>query len=150
MSSVITWVRCVHLQVHWNQNLSLREEIAFAGNTDIMLSLTEPTTEVQEQQVPIKLSARAMFSHYAITPAHGLHFGPVTYNTVSKPRCFEVVNLGEFPFKVHMFPMQDKLNSAATTPAAPDRTLLVEPTAPPKGGKVTSGQAAASRNQTLP
>eukprot|EP00775_Hariotina_reticulata_P008964 gene8964-9139_t len=129
----------VAVKVHWNQNLTLREEIAFASNTDILLSLTEPATEVREQQVPIKLSARAMFSHYAITPAHGLHFGPVTYNTVSKPRCFEVVNLGEFPFKMHCFSMSAKPNSAATVAASPERAVLEEPPNPAKGGKVTSG-----------
>jgi hydrocephalus-inducing protein len=99
--------------MHWNKDLSLRQEVTLFGNTDILLCLIEPTTDSKEQQVPIKLSARAQFSHYAITPARGLHFAPNTYNTLSKPRCFEVVNLGEFPFNLRVFDMHAKQNAEA-------------------------------------
>lgn len=101
------------LQLHWNKDLSLRQEVTLFGNTDILLCLIEPTTDSKEQQVPIKLSAHAQFSHYAITPARGLHFGPNTYNTLSKPRCFEVVNLGAFPFTMRVFDMFAKQNAEA-------------------------------------
>jgi hydrocephalus-inducing protein len=100
-------------QLHWNKDLSLRQEVALFGNTDILLCLIEPTTDSKEQQVPIKLSADVQFSHYAITPAQGLHFGPNTYNSLSKPRCFEVVNLGKFPFHLRVFDMYDKQNAEA-------------------------------------
>lgn len=101
------------MQLHWNKDKSLRQEVTLSGNTDIVLSLIEPTTDSKEQQVPIKLSARAQFSHYAITPARGLHFGPNTYNTLTKPRYFEVVNLGEFPFSLRVFDMYAKQNAEA-------------------------------------
>lgn len=45
-----------------------------------------------------QLSVRAVFSKYSITPARGINFGPITYNTTSKPKTFEIHNLGEFPF----------------------------------------------------
>jgi hypothetical protein len=102
-----------HPQLHWNKDLSLRQEVTLFGNTDILLCLIEPTTDCKQQQMPIKLSARAQFSHYAITPARGLHFGHNTYNTLSKPRCFEVFNLGEFPFNLRVFDMHAKQNAEA-------------------------------------
>lgn len=44
--------------------------------------------------MPIRVSVRAVFSKYALTPARGINFGPLTYNTTSKPRSFEITNLG--------------------------------------------------------
>ena len=46
--------------------------------------------------MPIRVSLRAVFSKYAITPARGINFGPHTYNTSSKPRTFEITNMGAF------------------------------------------------------
>lgn len=106
------------MQVHWNKHHTLRQEVSFTGNTDIVLSLIDPSKDIQEQQLPIKLSGHAQFSHYAITPARGLHFGPNTYNSLSKPRCFEVVNLGEFPFKLRVTDMHAKQNAAAAAERA--------------------------------
>ena len=44
--------------------------------------------------MPIRVSIRAVFSKYAITPARGINFGPHTYGTTSKPRVFEIFNMG--------------------------------------------------------
>ncbi|WIA13448.1 hypothetical protein OEZ85_007028 [Tetradesmus obliquus] len=112
-SGVVPPNKEVPITLHWNKDLFLRQEVTLFGNTDILLCLIEPTTDSKEQQVPIKLSAHAQFSHYAITPARGLHFGPNTYNTLSKPRCFEVVNLGAFPFTMRVFDMFAKQNAEA-------------------------------------
>lgn len=114
---------CPHvaIQVHWNKDLSLKREVSFAGNTDILLSLIEPATDRPEQVVPIKLSGHAVFSHYAVTPARGLHFGPVTYNTLSKPRFFEVANTGEFPFTLKVFSMPSQQELAAAAAAAAEK-----------------------------
>jgi hydrocephalus-inducing protein len=113
-------------QVHWNKDLSLKKEVSFTGNTDILLTLIEPATDHPEVVVPIKLSGHAVFSHYAITPARGLHFGPVTYNTLSKPRSFEVMNTGEFPFTLKVFPMPSKQELAAAAAAAADKAAAEE------------------------
>lgn len=97
-----------------------------AGNSDILLSLIEPVTDHSEHVVPIKLSGHAVFSHYAITPAKSLHFGPVTYNTLSKPRFFEVMNTGEFPFTLKVFPMPSKQELAAAAAAAAEKAAAEE------------------------
>lgn len=39
-----------------------------------------------------------MFCKYQITPQRGIDFGPVTYNTTSKPKTFDIVNTGEFAY----------------------------------------------------
>lgn len=128
------------LQVHWNKQFTLKKEVSFAGNTDILLSLIEPATDHSEQVVPIKLSGHAVFSHYAITPARGLHFGPVTYNTLSKPRSFEVMNTGEFPFTVKIVSMPSKAELAAATAAAADKATAEEAAA--AADKKGAGKAA--------
>jgi hydrocephalus-inducing protein len=81
---------CWHMQLHWNNDHTLKQEVSFDGNSDISLSIVEPLTSNKEQVVPIKLTARAVFSKYSITPAKGIIFGPQTYNTTSKPRTIEV------------------------------------------------------------
>jgi hypothetical protein len=53
---------------------------------------------LQADTVPIRVSVRAVFSRYAITPARGIIFGPATYGTSSKPRTFEICNAGDFAF----------------------------------------------------
>lgn len=112
--------------MHWNKDLSLAKEVSFTGNTDILLSLIEPSTSRAQQVVPIKLSGHAVFSHYAITPARGLHFGPVTYNTLSQPRVLEVMNTGEFPFTLKVFSMPSKQELAAAAAAAADKAAADE------------------------
>jgi hydrocephalus-inducing protein len=123
-------------QVHWNKDHALRREVTFESNTDISLNVIEPATGRVEFVVPIKLSARAQFSRYAITPARGLHFGPVTYGTATAPRTFEVTNLGGFPFTVKLFPLGD--------PPAPPSMLDAEPAAEAvaQGGKSAKGVAS--------
>jgi hydrocephalus-inducing protein len=140
----LTWLllRCVYFcQVHWNKDRSLKREVSFTGNTDILLTLIEPATDHPEQVVPIKLSGHAVFSHYAITPARGLHFGPVTYNTLSKPRSFEVMNTGEFPFTLKVFPMPTKQELAAAAAAAAEKAAAEEAaaTAAKKGKAADKG-----------
>ncbi len=38
-----------------------------------------------------------------MTPARGINFGPNTYNTTSKPKTFEITNLGEFAYDFQLF-----------------------------------------------
>jgi hypothetical protein len=60
-----------------------------------------------------------------------MDFGPLIYNTTSKPRTFELTNLGEFPFDYSI----TNFNSAP--PAAE------EPAAGKKVGSATVWQACA-------
>lgn len=92
-----------HLQVHFNKDKSLKRELHLVGNADFMLSIVEPLTDAQEESLPINLSVRAVFSKYAVTPGCGINFGPTTYKTTSKPKTFEIANLGEFAFDYALF-----------------------------------------------
>ncbi|CAG5085222.1 Oidioi.mRNA.OKI2018_I69.PAR.g10844.t1.cds [Oikopleura dioica] len=47
--------------------------------------------------IPIKVSARSVFSQYVITPSKDVNFGPVPYG--NHKRSFEIENHGEFDFK---------------------------------------------------
>ena len=51
----------------------------------------------------LQVNLRAAFSRYAITPARGISFGPVMYNTSSKPRSFDITNMGDFPITLKIF-----------------------------------------------
>jgi hydrocephalus-inducing protein len=125
----------------------LRREVTLDGNTDVTLSLIEPATGRAEQTLPVRLSARAQFSKYSVTPARGLHFGPNTYGTTSKPWSFEVCNLGEFPFTLRLSqlgeapkPPPDDGSAAAAAAAA---------AAAPKGPKAAAAAAAAAKKAAL-
>jgi hydrocephalus-inducing protein len=47
--------------------------------------------------IPIKVSARSVFSQSSITPSKDINFGPVPYG--NHKRVFEIENHGEFDFK---------------------------------------------------
>jgi hypothetical protein len=49
-------------QVHFNRDKALKKEIHLVGNSDVTLSIVEPLTSNKEETVPIKISARAVFS----------------------------------------------------------------------------------------
>lgn len=96
------------------------------GNSDVTLSIIEPLTTNKEDTIPVQISGRAVFSKYAVTPARGIHFGPVTYNTASKPKIIEITNLGQFDFNFKLFnhangppPPVAALAPGAKAPAAP-------------------------------
>lgn len=91
------------VQVVFNKPKTLKREVTLVNASDINLAIIEPLTTNKEESIPIRVSVRALFSKYAITPARGINFGPLTYNTSSKPRTFEITNLGEFPFNFKLF-----------------------------------------------
>ena len=86
--------------MHFNKELSLRRQLtpSLFGANDVVLSIIEPLTHKPEETLPIKVSVRAVFCLYQVTPQRGINFGPVTYNTTSKPKTFEIVNTGEFAY----------------------------------------------------
>lgn len=49
--------------------------------------------------IPIKLTARSVFSKYNIFPSSDINFGPMVQNS-KKARQFAIENKGEFDFKV--------------------------------------------------
>jgi hypothetical protein len=88
------------VNVTFNGALALSDEVTLQHNSDVSLTVIEPLTgERFQNPVPVKLSVRAVFSRYGLTPARGLNFGPVEFQVASRPRIFEIANLGEFPFE---------------------------------------------------
>jgi hypothetical protein len=82
------------IAVVFNQAGGLAREVALASAPDLQLAIIEPLTAAKADTVPIRLSVRAVFSRYSITPARGIIFGPVTNGTTTKPRTFEITNSG--------------------------------------------------------
>ena len=82
---------------------TLKQEVTLKGNTDIVLSISEPTTGKKHESIPIRVNLRAAFTKYNILPARGMNFGPLVYNTTSNPRAFEIANTGEFAFDYDLF-----------------------------------------------
>lgn len=81
----------------------------------------------------LQVSIDAVFSKYAISPAHGLTFEPVVYGTAALPRAFTLTNAGAFPFDFRL------LNLSVPPPEAPAES-------PPGGKAAAKGvDKAASR-----
>jgi hydrocephalus-inducing protein len=98
---------------------------------------------------PPQISARAVFSKYAVTPARGVHFGPVTYNTASKPKVIEITNLGTFEFRYRLFRHAD----GPPPPPAPDVVKgkgAAAPAAKPKPGAPVGALAIGPFNFDAP
>ncbi|KAF5830389.1 hypothetical protein DUNSADRAFT_14652 [Dunaliella salina] len=138
------------VQVIFNKSRELQREVLIVNSADITMSTIEPLTSSKEESVPIRVSLRAVFSKYAITPARGINFGPHTYNTTSKPRTFEITNMGDFSFNYRLFnfasPPREKLSTAA--PAESKDKKGVKPSPPPaatKPGKTGSGTLVVSQ-----
>ncbi|KXZ49496.1 hypothetical protein GPECTOR_21g722 [Gonium pectorale] len=126
------------IELAWNKDKSLKNEVTLLGNSDVTLSIIEPLTTNREDSIPIQISGRAVFSKFAVTPARGIHFGPVTYSTASKPKVVEITNLGQFEFKYRLF-------NFASGPPPP---LLLAP--PDKEGGKKDGKKEAAKGKAPP
>lgn len=94
----------------------------------------------------MKLSVRSVFSRYALTPARGLNFGPMEFNTVAKPRIFEITNLGEFPVDFNLTSL-----SSSGKPTSASRAAAAAAAPPPaKGGKGAPVEAVVTGAQFGP
>ncbi|CAG9464033.1 unnamed protein product [Pedinophyceae sp. YPF-701] len=91
------------VKVHFNQQKSLKHEVELIDNTDIVVEVVEQLTKLVEARVPVPVRIRALFTKYTVTPARGLSFGPIVYNTTSQPRIVTLANTGEFPFNYAVF-----------------------------------------------
>ncbi|KAL0040642.1 hypothetical protein WJX79_000331 [Trebouxia sp. C0005] len=113
------------VELAFNRGQVLKREVTLADRTDITVAITEPLTGRKEVTLPVKISARAVFSKYSITPARALNFGPAMYNTSTGPRTLEVTNVGEVPVNLRLFDPAKGLE-AAVVPVVPQVT--------PRGG----------------
>lgn len=120
--------------------------MTFVGNSDVTLSIIEPLTTNREDTIPVQISGRAVFSKYAITPGRGIHFGPNTYNTASKPKLIEITNLGEFEFNFKLFNHAQGLPAAAPAPPPGKGAAAAgagKGKGPAPGGQLVIGQFSA-------
>lgn len=126
---------------------TLKHEVS-VNSPDLILSIIEPLTTAKEEVVPLRVAGRAVFSQYAVMPARGLHFGPVTAATSAKPKTLEVANLGEFEFTVKLFDYSiSAAASGANVPAAPPGGGAKGAAA--KGGKGGKDAAGAQAGLTI-
>lgn len=112
------------IDVRFNKDKTLKREVNVRSSKDIELAIIEPLTGKQQQLIPVRVNVRAVYSKYSVVPGHGLNFGPTVYNTVAKPRTFDISNDGEFPFSFKLTPFATR----GGTPAA--RTEAGAGTAP--------------------
>ena len=54
--------------------------------------------------IPIKISARSVYSKYAVSPVSDINFGAMLINT-KKTRAFSIENRGEFDFRYSVLKM---------------------------------------------
>lgn len=86
------------IQLQFNREHNLGREITLSWEPDVVLGVLEPLTGNREDEIPIKLNLKAVFSKYSITPIRGINFGALQCDVCSDPKVFELSNLGEFPF----------------------------------------------------
>lgn len=74
------------------------QETLIRDNTSLKCSIIEPATGEVIGIVPVKLSAKAVYSKHVITPVRELAFGASVLGTKTT-RTFTIENTGEFDFK---------------------------------------------------
>ncbi|KAJ3287536.1 hypothetical protein HK104_008544 [Borealophlyctis nickersoniae] len=79
-------------------------EMHIKDNTCCKCQFYEPTTGEVTATIPVKLSARAVFSKFSILPVRDLNFGALVHGTKAT-RQFVVDNLGEFDFRYSIYKM---------------------------------------------
>ncbi|GMH35419.1 hypothetical protein BSKO_03287 [Bryopsis sp. KO-2023] len=137
------------VEVHFNPEHKLGHEICLALDPEVFLSIFEPMTGMRELHFPIRLSANAVFSKYALTPARGINFGSMQYDTTSEPRTFQISNLGEFPFDFTLTNNSKTDDTSASPPekgkgksAAADSIEIGAFTIVPSKGTIEPGNVA--------
>nr|XP_032813560.1 hydrocephalus-inducing protein homolog isoform X3 [Petromyzon marinus] len=93
-----------------------KREVSITEQPILRCQVIEPSVGHGEAiaSIPVKLSACAVYSKYAICPANDINFGPLVVNT-RKTCTFTIENRGDFDFKYSI----QKL--ALDPPAAPQR-----------------------------
>jgi P pilus assembly chaperone PapD len=113
------------------------DELSLCNNTDLRIQLTELLTGeiLQELAMPVRVTARARFSRYAVVP-RGINFGPMIYG-VQKQRTFELSNTGEFDFEYTL-----RRHGGAAEMANGPSLVLDKFTVSPASGLVKAGGVA--------
>eukprot|EP00698_Gefionella_okellyi_P022526 TRINITY_DN7486_c0_g1_i1.p1 TRINITY_DN7486_c0_g1~~TRINITY_DN7486_c0_g1_i1.p1 ORF type:complete len:4186 (-),score=1237.39 TRINITY_DN7486_c0_g1_i1:99-12656(-) len=121
-------------------NIAFRSdrEVTLAAIPDLQCQLSEPTSGEVLARLPLKVSARSVFSQYKIVPLHGVNFGPIEHGNTVK-RMFEITNLGEFEFRYTLFKYADGPPAAAPVEAAVPAGQKPKPAAKPAAAAAAGG-----------
>jgi adenylate kinase family enzyme len=129
-------------------------QIIFKSNTEIALKdypvlkciVFEPSTGEVTASIPVKVSARSVFSKYTILPMRDLNFGALIHGTKAAKQII-IENTGEFDFKYSIFKMalnrKEKQNKSARIQATLNGVLgsiqqKNRPPSPPPTTKVSN------------
>ncbi|KAJ3159463.1 hypothetical protein HDU86_001781 [Geranomyces michiganensis] len=78
------------------------KELTVRDSVSCKCQFFEPTTSEVTAVIPVKLSARAVFSKFSILPVRDLNFGALVHGTKAT-RQFIIENLGEFDFRYSIY-----------------------------------------------
>jgi hypothetical protein len=140
-------------------------QIIFKSNTEIALKdypvlkciVFEPSTGEVTASIPVKVSARSVFSKYTILPVRDLNFGALVHGTKSTKQIV-IENTGEFDFKYSIFKMvvnrkEKQIKSARTqaTISGIQGNLQQKnrPPSPPPNSKVTNKKDIVKQADSL-
>ncbi|RKO94829.1 hypothetical protein BDK51DRAFT_29881 [Blyttiomyces helicus] len=115
-------------------------EMHIKDNTSCKCQIYEPTTGEVTATIPVKLSARAVFSKFSILPVRDLNFGAMAYGTKAT-RQFTIDNAGEFDFRYSIY----KLLAGATDKVS--GKLRTNSRASRGGGRASSPPTTKSPNR---
>ncbi|KNC96691.1 uncharacterized protein SPPG_07904 [Spizellomyces punctatus DAOM BR117] len=107
-------------------------ELTIRDSTSCKCQFFEPVTGEVTATIPVKLSARAVFSKFSILPVRDLNFGALVHGTKAT-RQFIIENLGEFDFRYSIYKLvaaltDNKLGGKTRTNSRASKT----------GGRATS------------
>lgn len=123
----------------FNRSHKLAREVTLPGHQELTLTISEPLNAAKTHVLPVKVSARALFNRCSLTPAKGINFGPLQYSSSSKPRSFELANLGEFPLHFRLQASEEQQQ-----PQQPQQQQAQQPGAAPRAGSPSSGKKGAA------
>ncbi len=130
----------------FNRSHKLAREVTLPGHQELTLTISEPLNAAKTHVLPVKVSARALFNRCSLTPSKGINFGPLQYSSSSKPRSFELANLGEFPLHFRLQASEEQQQ-----PQQLQQQQVQQPGAAPRAGSPSSGKkgAAAKKGKAL-
>ena len=134
------------------------KEVTYRNITDIALQIVEASSHHVNESIPIKLSARSLFTKFRILPLHGTNFGALEMGS-TRTKKLEIQNEGEFDFEYALYPSASALKEAVSARLAKQeerhqaevqqrialRQAQAEAVASGKAAKGASAASAASK-----
>ena len=102
------------VQVNFKTNV----EVSIKETTSIRCMVFEPTTGEVTAAIPIKVSARSVFSKFNILPVRDLNFGALIHGS-KVSRQFTIENFGEFDFRYSIYKVLANIIESKTSGGKP-------------------------------